>query len=133
MGVLRLLFAMFLILHGLGHAIWFMGAWVPVGETRFREPWLFSEGVTIESPAGKVIGLLALVTTVGFVAAGWGLLGREDWWRATAIASAVLSLIVVVPWWRSSPGTTSINATLADVAILLVALLPIGQELAEAG
>jgi hypothetical protein len=34
----------------------------------------------------------------------------------------------VVPWWRSSPGTTSINATLADVAILLVTLLPMGRS-----
>jgi hypothetical protein len=133
MSWFRPLFALFLILHGLGHAIWFLGAWTPVGELRSEQPWLFSGGVTMDSPMGRLLGGLALVAVVGFVAAGWGLLGQQDWWRSAAIASALLSLVVVVPWWDASPGTTSINATLADAAILAIALLPIGHELAEAG
>lgn len=45
----------------------------------------------------------------------------------------MLSLVVVVPWWDASPGTTSINATLADAAILAIAVLPMGHELAVPG
>lgn len=89
------LFGGFLVIHGVGHAA---GLWM--GNRIFAAVWL--------------VGL------AGFVAAGLAFLGvvvPREWWRALAVASAVVSLVAVVPWWRSVP-----QAFIADAGVLMAVL-----------
>ena len=46
------------------------------------------------------IALLALVT-IGFITAGAGILGSQEWWRVVAIVSSVLSVVLIVLFWHS--------------------------------
>ena len=114
--------AIFLILHGLVHAIL---ALVPDPNTLgagfatfFSRSWLFS-GLGLSPSTGRPIAiLLAAIAAIGFVAAGLALLGflvPFDWWRSLAIASAVVSLLLLVVFWN----TYLIVGILIDIAILV--------------
>jgi hypothetical protein len=99
MGWLRVAVAVFAMLHGGAHLMWFLGAWIPRTHAVGPEPWLFSPGVTITGAVGRLSGLLALAAATGFVAAGIGVLTAAAWWSAVMLAAAGLSVVVVVPWW----------------------------------
>lgn len=60
-----------------------------------------------------------------------GLVTQQEWWRPLTIA-AVLSLAVVVPWWKASPGTTNLGALIVDMAVLVVLLPPWGDRVSQA-
>jgi hypothetical protein len=118
--------AIFLILHGLVHAILAM---VPNPKepgsgfaTFFSQSWLLS-GLGLPQSAGRSIAiLLAAIATIGFIAAGLALLNilvPFDWWRSLAIASAVVSLLLLVVFWN----TYLIVGILIDVTILIALLV----------
>lgn len=99
--------ALFLLLHGLVHGILAM---VPDPNTPeaafatfFSRSWLLA-GLGLPESAGRVIAIvLAAAATIGFIAAGLALLDilvPFDWWRALAIASAAVSLLLLVIFWN---------------------------------
>ncbi|MCU1606465.1 MAG: hypothetical protein JWP46_2930 [Modestobacter sp.] len=45
-----------------------------------------------------VTRVLSAVTLVGFTVATCGLFARHSWWEAAALASAVLGLLVLIPY-----------------------------------
>ena len=117
--------AIFIILHGLTHSILAMvpnpKASEPVFATFFPGfgSWLFT-GLS-ESASKTIAILLSAIATLGFVAAGLALLGALvpfDWWRALAIASAVVSLLLVAIFWD----TYLIVGLLIDLAVLATLL-----------
>lgn len=132
MDLLRVFVIVFLVVHGLGHAIWFMGAWLPARSGVREGPWILPGEVTIRHAAGKVLGLVALGALVAFQVAAWQLFGRDDAWRMTTVLACVASLVAVLPWLRQSPGITAINAIVADIALLVFLLLPLSKELLTA-
>lgn len=129
MGWLRVAVAVFAMLHGGAHLMWFLGAWIPRTHAVGPEPWLFSPGVTITGAVGRLSGLLALAAAAGFVAAGIGVLAAA-WWPAVMLAAVGLSVFVVVPWWPAS-FPPSLNATLANVGLVLVTAVPALREFAH--
>jgi hypothetical protein len=66
-----------------------------------------------------------------FTIATWGLFTKAHWWAAVAIVSAILGLIVLIPYWIAahSSGVTTpwfnvlIHAVCA-VAVLILLLVP---------
>jgi hypothetical protein len=120
-----------LVLHGLGHVMGFLAAWtsIPMGFVEGKS-WLFSSGVPIDSVTGKIFGLFWLVAMVGFVGAGIGILTGEDGWRALALAAAVISLLVILPWWNAVTPGSRVGALLVDVVTLIV-VLGWGNRIAE--
>jgi hypothetical protein len=44
-------------------------------------------------------GLLAVTAIVGFVAAAWGLFKDQGWWVPVAVASGLIGLASVIPYW----------------------------------
>jgi hypothetical protein len=47
------------------------------------------------SPPTRVVGIvLVVLTVVGFLAAGVGLLADQGWWEGTAVVSAIVSLVL---------------------------------------
>lgn len=116
-----------LIAHGLGHVMSFLSAWttVPMGFT--NSPWIFSQDVFITSPIGRLFGLFALAVVAVTAAAGIGALSGRPWWPTAAVIGAVLSLILILPWWNTFTPGSRLWAVLADV-VILVALLPGWRE-----
>lgn len=120
---MRFVFAIPMIAHGIGHISGFLGAWVT--SSGFSErPWIFSRGITLQSPVGRAFGLLWLVPLLGFVGAGLGLIFGQPWWPAVAIAAAVVSLVVILPWWNTVPSGAKVGAAF-DLLVLIVLLSPL--------
>ena len=125
-SLIRILIAVVLIAHGIGHTsglfpvfgwakseVWTGRSWVldPVlGESLSR--WL-----------GVLIWLLA---TLGFISAGLGLLGYivpQSSWRVLALASSVISLVGILLYWNGFPNLGSkASALVVDVATLIALL-----------
>lgn len=127
---LRTAVGLFILAHGFGHSIWFLSALSRDGLVD-DWPWVLPGRVTITSPVGKLFGLLAFVSALGFILGGFGLLNQQEWWRSLVTGSAVLSAAAVLPWSGRSPGSTVLNAVLVDVALLLLALQPWSAQLTE--
>ena len=120
--------AVFLILHGLTHSIL---AIVPSPKTPGAGVATFFPGLgsrlftrlgLSESNTKTSAILLAVIATLGFVAAGLALLGilvPFDWWRILAIASAAVSLLLVLIFWDMY----LIVGLLIDCAVLVTLLL----------
>lgn len=110
-------------MHGVGHIMGLLGAWtnVPVGTN--DRPWLLGGGVTLRSPIGKVFGLIWLAALLLFVASVIGVLTGQAWWPTTAIIGAVVSLVGILPFWRSVAPGARYGGVLFDL-VILVALLP---------
>jgi hypothetical protein len=76
-------------------------------------PAFASRGVSTSGTAWAVTGGLCLLTMAGFCVATWGLFARQGWWETAAIASAVIGLVSLVPYWYAahSGGETTGTAT----------------------
>ena len=106
--LLRILIGVLLMLHGAIHGILAVipnpDAAKPVAATFFSEwarSWLQSglSGRTLQTIAIA----LAVIAGVGFFAAGLAMFDfilPHDWWRALAIASSAVSLVLCVLFWN---------------------------------
>jgi len=106
--LLRILIGVLLVLHGVIHGILAVipnpDAAKPVAATFFSEwarSWLQSglSGRALQTIANA----LAVIAGVGFLAAGlsmFDLILPHDWWRALAIASSVVSLVLCALFWN---------------------------------
>lgn len=132
MNMLRYVLALALVMHGLGHVMGFIAAWTPTIEVGFSDaPSILWSGATVASAAGKAFGLLWLVALVGSVGAGLGLLFGHEWWRVLAVASALISLAAIVPWWNTVPAGARFGGVLFDLVIIALLLFPWGERITE--
>ena len=120
-----------LLMHGLSHIIWFLASWTSVHTGVGDGPWLLVGNVTIRSPLGKALGLLALIVVVIFVLASLMLVAGLPNWRGVANIGVFLSYGAVVPWLRQSPGSWGPTSVVANIIIMfLLALeLPLPGEI----
>jgi hypothetical protein len=125
--MIRIIVALILIAHGLGHSMGVLAAWTTVPYGLSNRPWLFSSGVLLDSATGRVWGLLWLAALVVTTAGGAGLLLHQDWWRTVAVAGAVLSLVAIGPWLGAMPLGSAIGAVVVDILVLAGLLLPVGE------
>ncbi len=129
LDLFRILVVVMLAMHGIAHITWFLAAWTPIHVGVRDGPWMLPGKVTIRSPIGRVLGLLALVVVITFVAAAASLLFGQPAWRSIANAGVFLSLGAVLPWLRQSPGSLAINAVVADLVLMFLLALPLSVEL----
>ena len=76
--------------------------------------------------------VLSLVTVAGFTVATWGLFTRADWWEQAAVASAIVGLVTLVPYWIAAhlsgevtPWFTVAIHALGAVGVLVLLLMPV--------
>ena len=130
MIILRIIFAIILFGHGIGHVVGFLGTWTNwqlFPEPPFNDsPWILPGDVFIQSAVGKVFGIFWLISTGAFFAAAIGLVLKQSWWATVAVIASLLSLLAVIPWWNSfTPGIMSKkSAVLVDIIIIVVLLGP---------
>jgi hypothetical protein len=123
--MLKLSLGIFLIAHGLVHAI--LGAAPDPNATNaspftfFTEAersWLLSQS-GLDNAAIRWIGtVLVVFSTLGFVLAGMGLLGVPGLsmiWRTVAIVTACVSLLLLILFWH----TWLVIGILIDVVVLV--------------
>jgi hypothetical protein len=122
--MLRLILAVPLIAHGLAHISGFMASWTDNDAGYGRGPWIFSSGIGLQSPVGRLFGLLWLAAAAALVGSGIGFALDTAWWQTAAAVGAVLSLVVILPWWNTVPSGAKIGAAF-DVLILILLLTPL--------
>jgi hypothetical protein len=111
------------ILHGLAHVSGFMASWTKNTSGFSDRLWVLSTGVTLHSGVGHIFGLLWVVAAICSVGAGIGLAAQQPWWPIAAVVQAIVSLIVIVPWWNTVVAGAKAGAVF-DVIVLIALLLP---------
>ena len=105
---MKTIVAIFLTLHGLTHSILAIVPSPKAPDAGFATffsglgSWLLTRLGLSESATKTTAITLSVIATIGFVAAGlalFGILVPFDWWRPLAIASAAVSLLLVVIFW----------------------------------
>jgi hypothetical protein len=78
-----------------------------------------------------VTEVLSLVVVAGFTVATWGLFRRSSWWAAAALASTVLGVLVLIPFWigaqssgETTPWFTVLIHALGCAGVFLLLLVP---------
>lgn len=129
--MIRWLIAIAMLMHGVGHIMFFLEAFgaSPMGFS--NEPWLLPGAFTVTSPVGKAFGLLWLLAMLGFAGAAIGLVMRQAWWPSLAVASAVISLVVLLPWWNTIVPSSRIWVLLADLVVIAAFGLPWKDQIIE--
>jgi hypothetical protein len=95
-------------------------------------PWVFGGAVRIQTAVGRSFGLLWLVALIGFIGAAVGLLQRQEWWGAVAVASSVISIAAIVPWWNTITPSARLSPLVADVVVLIALLGPWRDQIVRA-
>jgi hypothetical protein len=106
--------------HGTGH-IFFLAPTLGLAEWRLtRHSWLLGDYAP-DSALKVVVDVVWPLAIAGFVAAGVGAWGQQDWWRGVAIASSAVSLLGLVLLARASQPFLTAGAI--DVIILVAPIL----------
>lgn len=120
----------FFIMHGLGHTMGFLAAWTRLDVGFTDESWILPGEVHVRDHVGQAWGMLWLVALVGWVVSGVGVIQGAEWWPALAKGSAVVSIVAIVPWWRTVPVGAWLGV-LADVVVLVGLLSTWGRDIAD--
>lgn len=120
--MLRLIFALALAMHGVGHVLFLANAW-GYWKTTTGRAWLFADVLHAGQPLEGAIGLLWIVPLVGFVAATWGLVANDSRWAVLAFSSAIVSSGLLLVWWSSLNLSSAVFAILFNMAVLAGLLL----------
>ena len=127
--MIRILFGIFIILHGLVHLLYFGQsaryfelqpgmAW-PDGS------WAFSRFLG-EGGTRTLASVLLILAAVIFVIGGVGLFAKQTWWRPVVVAGIVLSSGLYILFWDGgwqhldNKGGIGILINLAILAVLLI-------------
>jgi hypothetical protein len=93
-------------------------------------PAFATRGVSTNGAMWSMTQILALVV-VGFTVATWGLFTNTSWWEFTAVASAALGVIVLVPYWlaassagETTPGFNVLIHLLGNAGVFALLLVP---------
>jgi uncharacterized membrane protein YphA (DoxX/SURF4 family) len=103
--MLRILFGIFIILHGLVHLLYFgqsaryfelqPGMVWPDGS------WLISK-LPGEGGTRTLASILLVLAAIGFVAAGIGVFAGQSWWHPVLAGAAVFSSVIFILFWNGT-------------------------------
>lgn len=120
---MHIVFGIFLVLHGLVHLLWFVVPWglmqvdgLPYNTT------IMAGRMDVGDNGIRFVGLLWVIGTLLFVAAGVSLLFSASWWAVLTIIAALFSLFLNILGWPDSRWSALIN-----VAILAFLTISIWQ------
>jgi len=126
--MIRYIAAFPLVMHGLAN-IGGVVAFLTKSQAGFVDrPWIFCQNVKMHSLIGRIFGLVWLLSVVGLIASGFGIVFQQDWWQTLAILLCAVSLIAIVPWWKSVPPGARFGA-IFDVLVIVVLLSSLGQTI----
>ena len=127
--MIRILFGIFLALHGLVHMLYFGqsaryfklqdGMVWPDGS------WAFSR-LLGDAAARNLASVLLVLAAIGFVAGGVGIFAKQVWWRPVIVAAAIFSSLIYILFWDGglqhldNKGGIGILINLAILAALLI-------------
>jgi hypothetical protein len=121
--LLRYLLTIALFAHGVGHLLFLVNSWgYWNGDKEGSSSWLYSGVLGAGQALQGLLGLVWLVLLIGFVAVSWGYLTHQGWWPQLALASAAVSLTMIMVWWGSLLTGSAFFALVFDLAVIVVVL-----------
>ncbi|MEO8623018.1 MAG: hypothetical protein ABI625_18230 [bacterium] len=121
---MRLLFAGFLLLHGVAHLIGFLSPWgllpapAPGAEPPPPTNELFAGRVTLGEGAARELGLLWLLAAIAFAIVAKGVWLQAPWTVPSLVVVTLISLVLTLVWWRTARIGAFVDfAILAGVAL----------------
>ena len=97
--MIRIIFGVFLVLHGLVHLLYFGQSWrifeLQPGLVWPDGSWAFAKLVGNETTR-LLAAILLVVAAIGFVAGGAGILLGQTWWQPVVVSAAALSTILYI-------------------------------------
>jgi len=130
MLLLKLIVATAFTMHGMAHISGFL---VSIGKNIdgfHNKAWIFSSGLKLSSPAGRIFGIFWLLSLISFIVAGISIFFHVYWWQYFAQGGAVLSIIAMFPWWKAIPQGAKIGLFF-DLLVLVVLLSPYKQTILD--
>jgi hypothetical protein len=117
--MIRILIAVGLIVHGLIHLIGFAVPWRLVNMADMPYDTTVLAGKVDLGDAGiRLFGVLWLVATIGFIAAGVGLFALAPWWQGLTLAVTLLSLVLCILGWPDTQFGLYINLVILAYLVL---------------
>lgn len=117
--VLRVAAAAILLLHGLIHLI---GVVVFLKIVEIKDlPYsteVLGGRVDIGEVGTRILGVLWLVATIGYIIASYAVVAKLDWWQGAVVSTTCLSLVLTILGWKDTIVGTGLN-----VLILLILAL----------
>jgi hypothetical protein len=113
----RIIFAVALAMHGLGHLLFIgnaWGYWKTNGAGHARLIGALGPGQLAEQAAG----LLLVLPVAGFLAVARGYVAHQGWWSPLAVASAAISGLLVVFFWGGINTSSAVFALVFDAAVI---------------
>ncbi len=121
---IRFIFTVVLTVHGIGHllgVISIVGGLIKSPDYTSNS-WLLTDRLGLNETLVRVLGLLWLVPTAGFIAAAYGYWSDLEWWRSLTWVMIALSIGLFVVWWNAFASNIPIQANLGNI-IAIVGLL----------
>jgi hypothetical protein len=116
--MIRIIAAIFLILHGLIHLIGFLVPWGLVKIDSFKYGTTILAGkIDLGETGIRIVGLLWIVGAIGFVIAGIGLWMVLPWWFTLLMAVTLYSLVLCILGWPDSQYGFYINLIILGVLL----------------
>lgn len=125
----RILFGLFVVLHGLVH-LWYFTLSQRLVEFKPEmgwsgKSWLFSN--LMGDAATRTLASVAFIAaTLAFVVSGIGIFAGSDWWRPALVGAAVFSAVSILVLWDGGMQLIvqkGLLGLLIDLGILAVLLL----------
>lgn len=106
----RRLLAALVALHGIVHLIGFVVPWRIAEVTGFPYRTTLLDGAPDLGDLGvRVVGLVWLACSIGFVVAAVGIARRSSWGRSLTVALAAASLVVCLLWIPETAAGIGVN------------------------
>ena len=94
-------------------------------------PAFVTQGLKTGGAMWSLTNGLALLAMIGFSIATFGLFRHASWWEPVAIASAVVGVLVLGPYWMAArhagepaPGFNVLIHALGDAGVFVLLLVP---------
>lgn len=116
--MVRTLFIIALMGHGIGHVLFMGNAWGYWKASNSRAALFAGAAQSVEG----TVGLLMILPLAGFLIAGWGLIGGAEWWRTAGLISAILSTVLMVLLWNGINTSSAFFAIVFNLVVIAAAI-----------
>ena len=112
----KLLFAVALAAHGIGHVIGIM-TYLDLWGMSVRSSILESIGLNQELIKG--INFIWVIPFVTFIASAWGVWMGVSWWQTSGWVGTLFSVLYFITYWNSFPMNIPIQANIGNIVALI--------------
>jgi hypothetical protein len=117
---IKILFAIILFVHGIGHLIGTSFLSESFNLQGFgNNSWILSDQLGLDKIYSQLVAVLWLVVTIGFLVATYGFWTDQEWWKPLSGVLVIVSIGLFVFWITAFPILLPFQANIGNVLIIL--------------